>query len=87
MFSLSGKRVWVVGDLRLPPGGQPPTTLPPVSRAVKVWPSGIYLDGWMAELGYLLRTHARDGRLVKLDEWGPVSPLESLPVLVFEGWR
>jgi hypothetical protein len=83
----AGKRVYVVGDLTFPQEGQPPPVLPPVRREGGEWPSGRYLDSWMAELGYLLRMHARDGRLVKLEERGPVSIFESLPVAVFEGWR
>jgi len=83
----SGRRVYVVGDLRLPPEGRPPAMLPPVSRDLREWPTALYLESWMTQLGFLLRAHARDGRMVEVREWGPVSNFESLPLGVFEGWR
>lgn len=83
----SGRRVYVVGDLAMPREGERLGSLPPATTPELLAASGSYLDTWMLSLGSLLSSHATDGRIVQLEERGPVSDFERLPVFVFEGWR
>jgi hypothetical protein len=84
----SGHRVFVVGGLTIPAEGEHPQPLPPAPTPHLGWRSGEYLNAWMLELGYVLRSHALDGRALAVEESPkPTNPLENLPLLVFQGYR
>jgi hypothetical protein len=83
----SGRRVYVVGVLTIPEEGERLRSLPPATTPELLAASGSYIVDWMRALGYHLRLHATAVRVVSLEERGPVSAFEDLPVFVFEGWR
>ncbi len=83
----AGGRVWLVGDLILPPPGEPPTVLPAAPGAPTGWAEDPYYRSWMMQTGDLLRRRALRWRLIDLSETQPVNGLERLRFGVVEGWR
>jgi hypothetical protein len=83
----AGHRVWLVGDLVVPPPGQAPPALPPAPHGPGGWNSGDYLIGWTLQLGHFVRSHVAHGRQVSLPIDQPVSVSENPTLMVFEGWR
>ena len=70
----SGHRVWVAGELEIPPPG---AALPAVDPH----------QGWSQRFGAFLRDHAGQGGRVPVPWDGPVNGYERLELLVFRGWR
>ena len=70
----SGHRVWVAGELEVPPPGAAVSTL---DRQ----------QDWSARFGAFLRDHAAQGGRVPVPWNGPVNGYERLELLVFSGWR
>ena len=68
-----GNRVWVAGQLQIPPPGAPPP--------------GHILEAWSRQLGTFLRDHTTQGGQVPVPWNGPVSGYERLDLFVFSGWR
>jgi hypothetical protein len=83
----AGHRVWLVGDLVVPPPGQAPPALRPAPHGPGGWNSGDYLIGWTLQLGHFVRSHVAHGRQVSLPIDQPVSVSENPTLMVFEGWR
>ena len=83
----AGHRVWVVGELRLPPPGQAPVVLPPAPATAWGWNDFPYGISWSLQLGALLRDHAASLRIVPVPADDPVSPLETMVLAAAEGWR
>lgn len=69
----SGHRVWVAGQVEIPPPGAPE-------------PEQI-TQAWSQQLGAFLRDHAAQGGRVPVPWNGPVNGYERLELLVFSGWR
>jgi hypothetical protein len=82
-----GHRVWLVGELRLPPPGRLPPMLPPAPGTPWGWDDLPYGISWQLQLGALLREHATSLREVPVPSTDPISPLEHMPLAVAEGWR
>ena len=82
-----GHRVWLVGELRLPPAGQQPPILPPAPGTAWGWDDLPYGISWELQLGALLRDHATSLREVPVPSTDPISPLEHMPLAVADGWR
>ena len=82
-----GHRVWLVGELRLPPPGRQPPILPPAPGTSWGWDDLPYGISWELQLGALLRDHATSLREVPVPAADPISPLEHLPLAVADGWR
>jgi len=82
-----GHRVWLVGELRLPPPGRQPPILPPAPGTSWGWDDLPYGISWELQLGALLRDHATSLREVPVPSTDPVSPLEHMPLAVADGWR
>jgi hypothetical protein len=82
-----GHRVWVVGELRLPPPGQAPVVLPPAPATAWGWNDFPYGISWGLQLGALLRDHAASLRIVPVPAADPISPLETMVLAAAEGWR
>jgi len=83
----AGHRVWVAGELELPPPGAPVPLLPPAPAARSGWQEQPYLQTWSLQLGTFLRDHATGGGRVPVPWNGPINGFERLDLLVFSGWR
>ncbi len=82
-----GNRVFWVGNLTSPPGGQAPPVIPPAPSPVWGWSDGPYYETWDLQAGYLLSTRATRVAPVPLPGAGAVSAYENPPLHVLEGWR
>jgi hypothetical protein len=82
-----GHRVWLAGELRLPPPGRQPPILPPAPSTSWGWDDLPYGISWQLQLGALLRDHATSLREVPVPSTDPISPLEHMPLAVADGWR
>jgi hypothetical protein len=82
-----GHRVWLVGELRLPPPGRQPPILPPAPATAWGWDDLPYGISWELQLGALLRDHAASLQEVPVPSADPISPLEHMPLAVADGWR
>jgi hypothetical protein len=82
-----GDRVWLVGDLTVPPPGQRPIVLPPAPAAPTGWAEAPYQDAWTMQTGDMLRRHAIRWRPIDLPAPQPVDGMERLRFGVVEGWR
>jgi len=82
-----GHRVWLVGQLRLPPPGQAPPVLPPAPASPAGWHDFPYVESWAMQLGADLRAHAGALALVPVPSPDPISPLENMTLAVAAGWR
>jgi len=82
-----GHRVWLVGELRLPPPGRQPPILPPAPATAWGWDDLPYGISWELQLGALLRDHAASLRAVPVPSANPISPLEHMALAVADGWR
>jgi hypothetical protein len=82
-----GHRVWLIGDLSLPPAGQSPVVLPPAPGASTGWSYPPYSESWMMQTGDLLRRRARHWQLIDLHEPRAVHDVEHPRFGVVEGWR
>lgn len=83
----SGHRVWVVGEVEIPPPGAPVPILPPAPAAGSGWQEQPYLQAWSLQLGAFLRDHATAGGRARLPSPGPVNGYERLELVVFSGWQ
>ena len=83
----SRHRVWLVGGLLFPPAGHVPPVLPPAPGLPTGWSDGPYTIGWALQTGYFVQTHAERLAVVRIPVAGPVNHLESVGLLVVEGWR
>jgi len=83
----AGHRVWVVGEVVIPPPGTPVPVLPPAPAAASGWQEHPYLQAWSLQLGAFLRDHATGGGRARLPSPGPVNGYERLELLVFSGWQ
>lgn len=82
-----GGRVWVAGELDIPPPGEPVPVPPPAPETDTAWHDVPYLQSWSLQLGAFLRDHAAAGGRVPIRSEGPVNGFEQLELLVFSGWR
>jgi hypothetical protein len=82
-----GHRVWLVGQLRLPPPGKAPPVLPPAPASPAGWHDFPYVESWALQLGAMLRAHAGTLARVPVPSPDPVSPLENMTLAVAAGWR
>lgn len=83
----AGHRVWVAGELPIPPPGAPLPRLPPAPAAASGWQEQPYLESWSMQLGAFLRAHAVTGGKVPVAWNGSINGFERLDLLVFNGWH
>jgi hypothetical protein len=83
----AGHRVWLVGQVHLPPPGQAPPVLPPAPASPAGWHDFPYVESWAMQLGAMLRAHAGALARVPVPSPDPVSPLEDMTLAVAAGWR
>lgn len=80
-----GRRVWMVGQLAVPPDGNPARWLPPAPRAPSGWRDRPYLRVWTEQVSLFLEENA-------VRKWSFVAPgerisgTENLRVWVYQGW-
>lgn len=82
-----GHRVFVAGELLLPPLGKTPKILPPALLPGQPWPEELYYPEWSAMIGYFLQQHALSISTMPVESHAPISPMENLSLWVAEGWR
>lgn len=83
-----GHRVFIVGGLGFSPPNRPRSPPPPAPRAGDhPWPEADYATEWSIMLGDFLREHSSTLVKVPVLAPSPVSPYETLELLVAEGWR
>jgi len=83
----SGHRVWVVGNLHLPPEGHPTPWLPPAPHSPLGWRDGPYTYAWTQQIGVFLKTHAVQERRLLVTDGRPVSGLEWVRIWIYQGWK
>ena len=83
----SGNRVFVVGDLRIPPPGQIPQILPPAPRSGDFRPENRYDLNWSMQTGYFLQHHSTRITVLRHQASEGVSHFENSAVVVVTGWR
>jgi len=82
----SGHRVWAVGlGSLLPPGLNVPAP-PPAPGPATGWLQDPYNMEWSAMTLASLQACARHPEVVSIGLHDPVSRLEDIPVMVFDGW-
>ena len=84
---MRGKRVWIVGNMRLLPEGETPPDIGPAPDPH--WGSGTdqYAWVWGLQSAYYLQHHARRAEVAHVPCGQPVSALEDVSLLSFEGWN
>ncbi len=83
----AGRRVWLVGQLRVPPRGLAPPVFAPAPATPWGWNDYPYGISWGLQLGALLRDHAGSLTVVPVPSADPVSSLERLTLAAAAGWR
>jgi hypothetical protein len=82
----SGRHVWLVGGIKLPPDGEAALSLPPAPNSKFGWDNVAYMESWKQQMGVFVHAHALRGNWVSLAA-GTVNNLESVPLAVVQGWR
>ena len=81
----SGHRVWVYGGLHfLGRGVEAPRPAP--SPRSGITSSFVYDDAWSSQVAEAILPHVTKGDLVEVPASDPISPLETVPLFVVEGW-
>jgi hypothetical protein len=83
----SGRRVWFAGGVTLRPPGEVPLPLPPAPLSEFGWSLDAYDESWSEQIGFFLRQHALTGQFIRIPSDHPVNELESVSLLVMDGWR
>ena len=83
----SGNRVWVVGGIRFLRNHEAPLSLPPAPGSNVGWNNVAYMQSWKGQFGAFIQAHALRSRWIGSLIDGPVNPLESVPLVLVEGWR
>jgi hypothetical protein len=86
----SGNRVWIVGQIHMPPpDANAPGNPPPAPNRRFGWSDGPYFNAWGAQLGYLLEHHFTNAiQLVNpLTNSPPINPMERMILIVTRGWK
>jgi hypothetical protein len=83
----SGSRVWVVGQLELPPRGLAlPAELPPPPLKYTGWSTGPYNRNWREQVAQFLSNHSQRFAPVPLEAGQAINENERLELFVAEGW-
>lgn len=84
----SGHRVWVVGNLEIPPPGTPrPADLPPPPLKGYGWSDIPYFENWTDQTAWFLENHSRQFELVDTGTGDKVNPNEDLQLYMAQGWK
>lgn len=83
----AGDRVWLVGQIELPPPGAPAIQLTPAPDPKFKWEGGIYRQSWSEQISLFLLQHVRKGSLVNIDQPQLVSAREKMSLHLLEGWK
>lgn len=82
----SGHRVFVVGEVDVPPAGQPPTKLTPAPDPKFGWSEVAYREAWSQEIGWLIEQHVEQPTVL----FGPgqlVRNREYMMLFQLGGWK
>ena len=82
----ANNRVWIVGDLTFLRENESPVILDPAPDRHLGWNCDAYADAWSQQLGTFFQQHAATGGYVTLESVGPVNELETVNLLVAQGW-
>jgi len=82
----SGRRVWIYGGLHfLGRGVEAPK--PPPSPRSGIRSSFVYDDAWSSQVAEAILPHVTKADLVEAPSADPISPVETLPLFLVEGWN
>jgi hypothetical protein len=82
----SGHRVWIVGGLHfLGRGVEPPRPGPSPRSGIRS--SFVYDDAWSSQVAQAILPHVAKADVVEAPSADPISPVETLPLFVVEGWN
>jgi len=83
-----GGRVWIVGQIDVPPAGWPlPADLPPPPLKYTGWSAGPYIRNWTAQVTQFLSNHSRRFVPVAVATDEVINENERLELFVAERWR
>lgn len=82
----SGHRVFLVGELTLPPPGQRPGIFPPAPLSKWRWQDVAYIAQWSQMVGYFVHTHALTITEIPVSSGRRISDYENMKLGVIEGW-
>jgi hypothetical protein len=81
-------RVFIVGHIDLPSGGQPVAPLPPAPLPGNApWLANVYETQWSLMIGYFLKQHSTTLVPVRVQVPGAVNAYENAQLFVASGWR
>jgi hypothetical protein len=81
----AGGRVWVYGGLHFLGRGVEAPKLAPATRS-GIWTSYVYDDVWSSQVAQAILPHVTRSEGVAAPSSDPISPLETLPLFVVQGW-
>ena len=83
----SGNQVWIVGGLRFLPAGQAALSLGPAPDPRFGWDNVAYMTAWSQQFTAAIQKHARRGMPVPVSAGVSVNAIESVPLVVVQGWK
>ena len=86
----SGHRIWIVGEIPVPPAGAPVPCDPPVAPNGPLgWLDCPYTEAWGNELGYFLAQHITNAMLFvnPITNTVPINLMERMKLVVASGWK
>jgi len=86
---LSGRCVWFVGGLNLPPPENGPMVLPPAPASRFIWDNRAYTASWWQQLSVYAVSHANKVEAVPLSlpQSARINELEETSLAVVQGWH
>jgi hypothetical protein len=81
----AGHRVWIYGGLHFLGRGVEAPKLAPAPKS-GIWSSCVYDDLWSSEVAQAILPHVAKSEIVEVPSPDPISPLETVPLFVVEGW-
>ncbi len=83
----SGHRIWVVGNIEVPPDNESPLVLPPAPNSPVGWSEGDYQLSWSRQIGYFFRLHAQRGQLIDIPITQAINPFENANLVRVDSWQ
>ncbi len=81
----AGHRVWIYGGLHFLGRGVEVPKIPPAPTS-GIWSGAYYDDVWSAQVAQAILPHVGKSGQIEAASPAPVSPIETLPLFVVEGW-
>jgi hypothetical protein len=82
----AGHRVWIYGGLQFLGRGVEVPNVPPAQTS-GIWASYYYDGVWSAQVAQAILPHVTGSEQIEGASADPISPVETLPLFVVQGWR